>query len=56
MIKIRELVKVESLEEAWELNQKRTNKIPVSYTHLDVYKRQSGDSQAAGGFYRKFCP
>ena len=27
MIKIRELVKVESLEEAWELNQKRTNKI-----------------------------
>lgn len=27
MIKIRELVKAESLEEAWELNQKRTNKI-----------------------------
>lgn len=27
MIKIREYVKVESLEEAWELNQKRTNKI-----------------------------
>ena len=27
MIKIRELVRVESLEEAWELNQKRTNKI-----------------------------
>ncbi len=27
MIKIREYVKAESLEEAWELNQKRTNKI-----------------------------
>lgn len=27
MIKIRDYVKVESLEEAWELNQKRTNKI-----------------------------
>lgn len=27
MIKIREYVKVESLEEAWELNQKRTSKI-----------------------------
>ena len=59
MMTIREYKRAESLEEAWQLNQKKANRIlggmiwlkmetinvgtaidPVSYTHLDVYKRQ----------------
>ena len=39
MIKIREYVKAESLEEAWELNQKRTNKILGGMLWLRMGKR-----------------
>ena len=40
MLKIKEYVKAESLEQAYELNQKKTNCViggmSVSYTHLTL--------------------
>ena len=59
MIKIKDYVRVGSLEEAYELNQKRSACIlggmlwtkTVSYTHLDVYKRQK-KCRPAPSWYR----
>ena len=48
-----EVVKIRSMyrgSEAWIMTKKESGKIPVSYTHLDVYKRQTRVSNSFVSF------